>query len=88
MALIADHAKPLELLKEAVPEVSRIVFIYDPEVRPGGYGEASLATLQKEARKARHNSSAVASARARSGRYSVQYAPCRHKWAPIGELQH
>ena len=36
MALIADHAKPLELLKEAVSEVSRVVFIYDPEVRPGG----------------------------------------------------
>src|SRR5262245_11423007 len=45
IALIADHAKPLELLKEAVPEISRVTFIYDPEVRPGAYGEASLATL-------------------------------------------
>ena len=51
MALIADHAKPLELLKEAVPEVSRVTFIYDPETRPGAYGEASLRTLQMEARK-------------------------------------
>jgi putative tryptophan/tyrosine transport system substrate-binding protein len=51
MALIADHAKPLELLKEAVPEVSRVTFIYDPETRPGAYGEASLRTLQMEALK-------------------------------------
>jgi putative tryptophan/tyrosine transport system substrate-binding protein len=51
MALIADHAKPLELLKEAVPEISRVTFIYDPETRPGAYGEASLRTLQMEARK-------------------------------------
>src|SRR5215468_820054 len=51
MALIADHAKPLELLKEAVPEISRVTFIYDPETRPGAYGEASLRALQEAAHK-------------------------------------
>lgn len=51
MALIADHAKPLELLKEAVPQISSAAFIYDPATRPGAYGEASLRTLQTEARK-------------------------------------
>jgi putative ABC transport system substrate-binding protein len=50
MALIADHAKPLELLKEAVPETSRVVFIYDPATRPGTYGETSLKALEWEAR--------------------------------------
>ena len=34
-ALIADHIKPLALLKEAVPEVSKVAFIYDPLTRPG-----------------------------------------------------
>jgi putative ABC transport system substrate-binding protein len=51
MALIADHAKPLELLKEAVPGTSRVVFIYDPATRPGAYGENSLTALEEEARK-------------------------------------
>jgi putative tryptophan/tyrosine transport system substrate-binding protein len=51
MALIANYAKPLEVLKEAVPGTSRIVFIYDPASRPGTYGENSLRVLQMEARK-------------------------------------
>lgn len=50
-ALIGDHAKPLALLKEAVPEVSRVAFIYDPLTRPGAYGEAKLKELQEIARK-------------------------------------
>jgi ABC-type uncharacterized transport system substrate-binding protein len=41
-ALIADHSKPLELLKQAVPGVSRVAFIYDPATRPGPYGESKL----------------------------------------------
>jgi hypothetical protein len=51
MVLIADHAKPLELLKEAFPETSRVVFIYDPATRPAAYGESSLKALEWEARK-------------------------------------
>jgi putative ABC transport system substrate-binding protein len=49
-ALIADHSKPLELLKQAVPRVSQVVFIYDPATRPGAYGEAKLRELQSNAR--------------------------------------
>jgi putative ABC transport system substrate-binding protein len=51
LALIANHAKPLELLKEAVPGASAVAFIYDPATRPGAYGEASLKVLQEDARK-------------------------------------
>jgi putative ABC transport system substrate-binding protein len=51
MALIANYAKPLEVLKEAVPGTSRVAFIYDPATRPGVYGENSLRVLQNEARK-------------------------------------
>ncbi len=46
-ALIADHSKPLELLKRAVPRVSQVTFIYDPATRPGAYGQAKLNELQK-----------------------------------------
>ena len=49
-ALIGDHIKPLALLKEAVPGVSRVAFIYDPLTRPGAYGEAKLKELQDDAR--------------------------------------
>jgi putative ABC transport system substrate-binding protein len=49
-ALIADHSKPLELLKQAVPKVSQVTFIYDPATRPGTYGEAKLKELQNHAR--------------------------------------
>jgi len=49
-ALIADHAKPLQILKEAAPGLSRIAFIYDPATRPGVYGEASLRALKENAR--------------------------------------
>src|ERR1700730_426822 len=51
IALIANYAKPLEVLKEAVPGTSRVAFIYDPATRPGVYGENSLRVLQEEARK-------------------------------------
>jgi putative tryptophan/tyrosine transport system substrate-binding protein len=49
-ALIADHSKPLELLKQAVPGVSQVTFIYDPATRPGAYGQAKLRELQDHAR--------------------------------------
>jgi putative tryptophan/tyrosine transport system substrate-binding protein len=49
-ALIADHSKPLELLKRAVPGVSQVMFIYDPATRPGAYGQAKLRELQNDAR--------------------------------------
>lgn len=50
LALIADHAKPLELLKEATPGTTQVAFIYDSATRPGAYGEASLRMLQEDAR--------------------------------------
>jgi putative tryptophan/tyrosine transport system substrate-binding protein len=50
MALIANYAKPLEVLKEAVPGTSRVAFIYDPATRPGVYGENSLRMLVNDAR--------------------------------------
>jgi putative tryptophan/tyrosine transport system substrate-binding protein len=49
-ALIGDHIKPLALLKEAVPTVSQVAFVYDPATRPGEYGQAKLAELQNHAR--------------------------------------
>jgi putative tryptophan/tyrosine transport system substrate-binding protein len=49
-ALIADHSKPLELLKRAVPGVSEVMFIYDPATRSGAYGQAKLRELQNNGR--------------------------------------
>jgi putative ABC transport system substrate-binding protein len=49
-ALIGDHTKPLALLKEAVPGVSIVAFVYDPLTRPGAYGEAKLKEIQDHAR--------------------------------------
>jgi putative tryptophan/tyrosine transport system substrate-binding protein len=49
-ALIADHSKPLELLKETFPGASHVAFIYDPATRPGAYGEAKLKEIQNQAR--------------------------------------
>ncbi len=49
-ALIGDHIKPLALLKEVVPAVSRVAFIYDPATRQGAYGELKLKELQDHAR--------------------------------------
>jgi putative ABC transport system substrate-binding protein len=51
MALIADQSKPLELLKEAVPAISQVAFLFDPATRPGPYGETSLTLLQQNATK-------------------------------------
>ena len=44
-----DQAKPLELLKEAVPTISQVAFLYDPATRPGPYGATSLMLLQQHA---------------------------------------
>jgi putative ABC transport system substrate-binding protein len=49
VALIVDQSKPLELLKEAVPTISHVAFLHDPATRPGAYGEAVLAALQRDA---------------------------------------
>jgi putative ABC transport system substrate-binding protein len=50
IALIAFHSKSLELLKEAVPGTTQVVFLYDPATRPGGW-EATLTALQGDARR-------------------------------------
>lgn len=49
-SLIADHIKPLALLKDAVSGISRVAFLYDPATRPGAYGEAKLKEIQDHAR--------------------------------------
>jgi len=38
LGLVSDQLKPLEFLKEAAPEVSRVVYLYDPATSPGGIG--------------------------------------------------
>ena len=48
-ALIADHSKPLELLKRVAPRVSQVMFVYDPATRPGAYGQAKLRELKNDA---------------------------------------
>ena len=48
-ALVADQSKHLALLKEAVPTISQVVFLYDPATRPGAYGESSLKMLRDHA---------------------------------------
>ena len=50
LALITDLVKPLELLKEAVPAISRVVFLYDPAPRPGAYLERVLTGMKDRAR--------------------------------------
>jgi putative tryptophan/tyrosine transport system substrate-binding protein len=50
LALITDMAKPLELLKEAAPGITRVAFLYDPAVRSGAYLEIFLGTLLEHAR--------------------------------------
>jgi putative ABC transport system substrate-binding protein len=50
LALVTDRAKLVQLLKEAVPEVTRLAFIYDPAVYPGAYRETYLGRLADDAR--------------------------------------
>ena len=39
LALITDDIKALEILKEMVPKISRVAFIYDPNTLPGSFGQ-------------------------------------------------
>jgi putative ABC transport system substrate-binding protein len=50
LAMITDLVKPLELLKEAVPGITRVVLVHDPATRPGAFLGASLMSLQNRAR--------------------------------------
>jgi putative ABC transport system substrate-binding protein len=50
LAAFVDYDKPLQLLKEAVPQVTRVAFIYEPASLPGAYLEASLSRLADYAR--------------------------------------
>jgi ABC-type uncharacterized transport system substrate-binding protein len=52
-ALITDDLKPLEILKEAVPTISRVAFLYDPDTLPGAFGEDWLNRTQARARRLR-----------------------------------
>jgi ABC-type uncharacterized transport system substrate-binding protein len=51
LALITDEIKALEILKEAVPAISRSAFIYDPETLPGVFGKDWLQRARGRARR-------------------------------------
>jgi putative tryptophan/tyrosine transport system substrate-binding protein len=48
IGLISEQLKPLELLKEAAPAVSHVVYLYDPATFTGGF-EARSATYRAQA---------------------------------------
>jgi len=49
LQLHMDETKVLQLLKEAVPTVARVVFLYDPAVFPGEFLETALQRRRAEA---------------------------------------
>jgi putative ABC transport system substrate-binding protein len=50
LALLTDDLKPLEILKEAAPAVTRVAFIYDPDTLPGAFGEEWLRRTRARSR--------------------------------------
>ncbi len=50
LALITDDLKPLQILKEAAPAITRVAFIYDPDTLPGEFGEEWLKRARARAR--------------------------------------
>jgi ABC-type uncharacterized transport system substrate-binding protein len=49
LALLASHSKVLQLLKEAVPTVTRVVYLHDPTTMPGASLEISLQSIHSAA---------------------------------------
>jgi putative ABC transport system substrate-binding protein len=49
LALVTDKSKLVQLLKEVVPQVTRLAFIYDPANYPSAYREAYLGRLADDA---------------------------------------
>ena len=50
LALITDDLKPLQILKETAPALTRVAFIYDPDTLPGEFGEEWLKRARARAR--------------------------------------
>ena len=50
LALVTDDIKALQILKEVVPGISRVAFVYDPATLPGEFGETWLRRAGARAR--------------------------------------
>jgi putative ABC transport system substrate-binding protein len=50
LALVTDDIKALQILKEVVPDISRVAFVYDPATLPGEFGETWLRRARARAR--------------------------------------
>lgn len=50
LALITDDIKALQILKEVMPDISRVAFVYDPATLPGEFGETWLRRARGRAR--------------------------------------
>jgi putative ABC transport system substrate-binding protein len=50
LALLTDDIKTLEILKEMVPGISRVAFIYDPNTLPGAFGQDWMRRARARAR--------------------------------------
>ena len=50
LALITDDIKALQILKEVIPDISRVAFVYDPATLPGEFGETWLRRARTRAR--------------------------------------
>jgi len=49
-ALITDEIKTLQILKEMAPAISRVAYVYDPDVQPGQFGERWLSRARARSR--------------------------------------
>jgi putative ABC transport system substrate-binding protein len=49
-ALVTDEIKTLQMLKEMAPAVSRVAYVYDPDVQPDQFGERWLARARARSR--------------------------------------
>jgi putative ABC transport system substrate-binding protein len=47
LGLISETLKPLELLKQAAPEISRVAYLYDPATYPGVIGSEDWLTTNR-----------------------------------------
>jgi putative tryptophan/tyrosine transport system substrate-binding protein len=50
LALITDDIKALQILKEVIPNISQVAFVYDPATLPGEFGETWLRRARVRAR--------------------------------------
>jgi putative ABC transport system substrate-binding protein len=51
LALLVDDIKTLQILKEAIPRISRSAFIYDPDTLPGRFGDDWLRLARGRSRR-------------------------------------